>query len=158
MPTTKITKRTVDGAKADPARDTFIWDSDIPGFGMKVTKGGAKVYLLQYRMGGRGTPTRRYTIGRHGAPWTPEEARNEAVRLLGSCVTALTRWRRNAPVQRRQRDDRRGRDCRFLDRHASKNRSVNEVRRSLHLDVVPAWGERPITEITRRDIIHCWTA
>ncbi len=23
------------------------------------------------------------TIGRHGAPWTPEEARNEALRLLG---------------------------------------------------------------------------
>jgi integrase len=31
--------------------------------------------------------TRRYTIGRHGAPWTPDTAREEARRLLGEAVT-----------------------------------------------------------------------
>jgi integrase len=154
MPTTKITKRIVDGAKADPTRDTFIWDSDIPGFGLKITRGGAKVYLLQYRMGGRGTPTRRYTIGRHGAPWTPEEARNEAVRLLGLVrdgvdPMAQKRASATAPTMTTVADV----IAEFLERHASKNRSVNEVRRSLQRDVVPAWGDRPITDITRRDII-----
>jgi integrase len=154
MPTTKITKRIVDGAKADPARDTFIWDGDIPGFGLKITRGGAKVYLLQYRMGGRGTPTRRYTIGRHGAPWTPEEARNEAVRLLGLVrdrVDPMARKRASAtaPTITTVADV----IAEFLDRHASKNRSVKEIRRSLQRDVVPAWGDRPIAEITRRDII-----
>jgi integrase len=29
---------------------------------------------------------RRYTIGRHGAPWTPDSARDEARRLLGEIV------------------------------------------------------------------------
>jgi integrase len=154
MPTTKITKRTVDGAKADPARDTFIWDGDIPGFGLKVTKGGARVYLLQYRMGGRGTPTRRYTIGRHGAPWTPEEARTEAVRLLGLVrdgVDPMAQKRASATPPRMTTVA----DviAEFLERHASKNRSVNEIRRSLQRDVVPAWGGRQITDITRRDII-----
>jgi integrase len=30
--------------------------------------------------------TRRYTIGRHGAPWTPDAAREEARRLLGKAA------------------------------------------------------------------------
>jgi integrase len=33
-------------------------------------------------MGGGEAPTRRYTIGTHGSPWTPESARKEAERLL----------------------------------------------------------------------------
>jgi len=75
----KITKRTVDAAKPD-RRDTFIWDTEAKGFGLKVTPAGNKVYVLQYRFGGR---VNRYTIGRHGSPWTPNEARDEAGRLLG---------------------------------------------------------------------------
>lgn len=78
----KITKRTVDAARPG-RRDTFLWDTAIPGFGLKVTSAGRKVYVLQYRMGGRGTPVQRYTIGSHGAPWTPDKAREEAQRLLG---------------------------------------------------------------------------
>lgn len=38
--------------------------------------------MLQYRMGGRESKTRRYTIGSHGSPWTPATARAEAGRLL----------------------------------------------------------------------------
>jgi hypothetical protein len=75
MPT-KITKRTVDAIKANEA-DQFVWDADLKGFGLKVTTTGSKVYILQYRMGGRGAPTKRFTIGRHGA-LTPEQARKEA--------------------------------------------------------------------------------
>jgi hypothetical protein len=75
----KITKRTVDAVNPSGA-DQFLWDSDLKGFGLKVTAAGNKVYILQYRKGGRGTPTKRVTIGRHGA-LTPEQARKEAARL-----------------------------------------------------------------------------
>src|SRR6516162_8191638 len=79
---TKITKRAVDAAH--PSRtDQFLWDRDLKGFGLKVTPSGKKVYLLQYRKGGRGAPTKRVTIGRHGA-LTPEQARNQAARLSGA--------------------------------------------------------------------------
>jgi integrase len=47
-----------------------------------VTDKGAKSYLVQYRIGGRGSPTRRVTIGRHGSPWTPDSARSRAAELL----------------------------------------------------------------------------
>ena len=78
MSTTKITKRTVDAAQASD-RVIWIWDSEVRGFGLKVTLGGQKIYVVQYRTGGRETPMRRYTIGKHGSPWTPVTARQEAV-------------------------------------------------------------------------------
>src|SRR5438067_2558727 len=75
----KITKSSVTSA-APGAVDRFLWDTELAGFGMKVTPAGARVYVVQYRAGSR---LRRYTIGRHGSPWTPEAARREAARLLG---------------------------------------------------------------------------
>lgn len=77
----KLTKRTVDSL-GPSERDLFVWDTALKGFGLKVTPAGGKVYIVQYRMGGRGTATKRYTIGRHGSPWTAEGARTEAERLL----------------------------------------------------------------------------
>jgi len=81
MPAIRLSKRTVDGV-VPGARDQFFWDTVRKGFGLKVTPAGRRIYILQYRMGGRGTPTRRYKIGQHGSGWTPELAGQEAERLL----------------------------------------------------------------------------
>ncbi len=78
----KVTKRSVDSLRpsADGAPG-YLWDSTLPGFGARATAGGV-VFVLQYRRGGRGSPTRRVTIGRHGKV-TVEEARTLAKRMLG---------------------------------------------------------------------------
>lgn len=83
MPKAAITKRTVDAAK--PAeRDQFIWDTDVAGFGLKVTPAGGKVYVFQYRMARPGeaarTAAKRYTIGKHGK-LTADQARSRAREL-----------------------------------------------------------------------------
>jgi len=83
MATASITKRTVDAAK--PAtRDQFIWDDGVPGFGLKVTPAGSRVYVYQYRIARPGeaerTPAKRYTIGKHGK-LTPDQARKLAKEL-----------------------------------------------------------------------------
>jgi len=75
----KLTKRTVDALKSD-VWDQFIWDTEIPGFGCKVTPKGARIYILQYGRLGR---DHRVTIGRHGSDVTAEQARLEALRLRG---------------------------------------------------------------------------
>ena len=68
----RITKRTVDAAVPDAGRaDRFLWDGEVKGFGLRVKPSGIKSYVLKYRIGSR---TRRLTIGKHGSPWTPEEA------------------------------------------------------------------------------------
>ena len=81
MAIANITKRAVDAAKARKA-DSYLWDKELHGFGLKVTPAGSKVYLVQYQLGGRKGRTRRVTIGRHGEI-TPTFARAEAKRLLG---------------------------------------------------------------------------
>ncbi|MBZ9803461.1 tyrosine-type recombinase/integrase [Mesorhizobium sp. ES1-6] len=74
----RLTKRIVDAVAARGA-DYFLWDDELPGFGLRVFRSGKRSYLVQYRAAGR---TRRYTIGLHGV-WTPETARREARVLLG---------------------------------------------------------------------------
>ncbi len=75
----KITKSAVDALRAQD-KVQFAFDSDVTGFGIKVSTAGRKSYLVQYRINGR---KRRYFIGVHGSPWTPDKAREEAKRLLG---------------------------------------------------------------------------
>jgi len=53
----------------------------VAGFGARRRAGESVSYFVMYRTAeGR---QRRFTIGRHGAPWTPDTARMEARRLLG---------------------------------------------------------------------------
>nr|WP_010398840.1 integrase arm-type DNA-binding domain-containing protein [Paracoccus sp. TRP] len=74
----KLTKRIVDAADVRE-KDYFIWDDELPGFGLRVFTSGKRSYLIQYRAAGR---TRRFTIGLHGI-WTAETARQEAKVQLG---------------------------------------------------------------------------
>jgi integrase len=78
----KITKTSVDNAKSSE-RVWFMWDTELKGFGLKVTPAGNKIYIAQYRTGGRGSPTQRYTVGKHGT-FTPEQARKAAHSVLGN--------------------------------------------------------------------------
>lgn len=89
----KLTKRTVDAAGVRE-KDYFIWDDDLPGFGLRVFASGKRSYLVQYRAAGR---TRRYTIGLHGV-WTPETARQEAKVQLGRIAKG------DNPAEERQLD------------------------------------------------------
>lgn len=89
----KLTKRIVDAATSN-GRDYFIWDDELPGFGLRVFASGKRSYLIQYRAAGR---TRRYTIGLHGV-WTPETARQEAKVQLGRIAAG------DNPAEERQLD------------------------------------------------------
>jgi integrase len=64
-----------------------VWDTAVAGFGARRQQSPAVSYMLIYRtQEGR---QRWHTIGRHGAPWTPETARAEATRLLGKVVEGI---------------------------------------------------------------------
>ncbi len=89
----KLTKRIVDAAEVHE-KDYFLWDDELPGFGLRVFASGKRSYLIQYRAAGR---TRRYTIGLHGV-WTPETARQEAKVQLGRVA------RGDNPSEERQLD------------------------------------------------------
>ncbi|MYJ95851.1 MAG: tyrosine-type recombinase/integrase [Proteobacteria bacterium] len=72
-----ISGRTVDALPVGD-RETVFWDRDMAGFGVRVYPSGAKVYLVQVRVGGK---TKRVTIGRHGLV-SAEDARLAAAELI----------------------------------------------------------------------------
>ncbi len=105
----RLSKRIVDSISPGD-RDTFVWDAEVKGFGLKVTPAGRKVYVVQTRLNGH---LRRYTIGRHGSPWTPDMARNEALRLLAEVRQG------NDPARAKQTDL-----TAFNDRTSTLSRSL----------------------------------
>lgn len=80
MTKAKISVRAIEAVMPADA-PVFLWDIEKPGFGVKVTPAGKRVFILQYRLGGRGSKTVRYTIGPYGV-WTVAAAQKEAGRLL----------------------------------------------------------------------------
>src|SRR5262249_30313490 len=79
----RITKRVADGLKRC-ASEFAVWDSKLPGFGVRVRPSGAMSYVVVYRAGaGRGAPMRRFTIANVGKA-TPEAARKRAKAILGA--------------------------------------------------------------------------
>ena len=80
----KLTKRVVDQAAPDAKRVT-IWDSELPGYGLRIEPSGSKSFIVKYRAngGGRRAPQRFMTIGRFGV-LTPDEARRKAREVLGA--------------------------------------------------------------------------
>jgi integrase len=151
----KITKRTVD-ATLPGERDVFLWDTDLKGFGLKVSPAGSKVYLVQYRLGGREAPTQRYTIGKHGSPWTPDKAREEAERLLGRVANEVDPTKeRKAKLAAHRADAEAPTLAEFADRYIDeyakpykKPRTVEEDERNLRLHIKPTLGKLKLKDIT----------
>ncbi len=144
-------------------RDTTLWDSDVKGFGVRVRPCSAptpqgkirRTYILRYRPGasGRSAPQRTHTIGQHGSPWRPENAREEALRLLGAVKggadpAGQRAAYRGAPIVAELA-------ARFLSEHVEakrKARTAAEYRRLLDKIILPEIGSRRVVNVTRQDI------
>lgn len=169
MATGKITKATVDELKTG-AGDLFLWDDKLSGFGVKVTSAGAKVYILQYRIGGRGNPTRRYTIGKHGA-LTPERARKRARDLAYIVEQGIDPRHAEDDAKaakaetQRQADERTRLESelafsklapKFLDWYENikerRESSVSMARLVINRYLAPVLGDKPVPNITRADL------
>src|SRR6478672_7641403 len=77
----KLTKKVVEST-APRDRHYYIFDEELPGFGVRVLTSGRKSFLVQHRVGGRGGETRRLALGMFGVV-TAEEARKRAIAILG---------------------------------------------------------------------------
>ena len=144
----KITKRMVDQIKTDGA-DTFYWDADLPGFGVRVRGSGRKYYIVQYRADGR---VRRITLGRHGAIPT-ETARRRAMAAIseakGGGDPAAARDERRKAVTMKQLGKR------FLEEYVPnhcKPSTAYEYGRSVKFFIDPRIGRRKVQDIKRSDI------
>lgn len=154
----KLTKRTIDAAACPPGRkDVLLFDDELRGFALRVTKGGAKVFLFQYRAGGR---VRRKVIGEYGT-LTPAKARARAEELRGQILAG------GDPVEEARQSRRAADAAREQDRYTvrvlldewqqakqveRKGRSFAAARGALGKHLA-AWLDRPARSITAHEAI-----
>jgi site-specific recombinase XerD len=144
----KITKRTIDRVRPGP-KDFFVWDEEMPGFGVRVMPSGVRSYVVQYRKGSR---TRRTAFSRVGI-MTPEEARKHARELLvavdkGRDPAGEAEEHRRSPTVAALSE-------RFLAEHVAhrcKPSTQREYRRSVELFIKPNLGSYKIGDVERSNI------
>ncbi len=144
----KLTKRVVDALPLKSS-DYFEWDSELRGFGVRVSPKGAKTFMIQYRAGGR---TRRVKICRYGT-LAVDEARDRAKTLLGNVAggqnpaEAISKHR-GAPTV--------GEVCdRFLKDHVDvklKPSTARDYRTIIEAGIRPALGTYKIVDVARADV------
>jgi integrase len=151
----RITKRAVDALQPRvDGCEVVLWDSEISGFGVRLRRGEGKAYILKYRAGqGRAAPLRKLTIGKHGSPWTPDEARAEAKRLLA--LVAHGKDPAGAKAAAKAALTVAELAQRFLAEHAEAKRKTStarEYRRLLDHVILPALGTKRAADVTRQDV------
>jgi integrase len=157
MPRIKLTKSSID-ALPTPSSDRVYWDAGCPGFGVKVTPNGRRVFVVLYRTGGAGSKLRKYTIGPYGRV-TLHQARVAAqkvfaAKLEGRDLAAEKRESRRRVVADRVEDLLET----FIAQRVSQNRSAREISRLLRREAGRPWTGRSIHEITKRDVVEVISA
>lgn len=161
----RLSKRIVD--RLDPSgKERVVFDRDLPGFGLKITPSGRKVFLFQYRFPpGRAGKTRRVTIGDYGEGLTPEQARAMAARLRGRVAENVDPFEEERQAHREVHARREEASkasassmsiisANYLERHVKpRNRSWSQYERLFRLYILPTFGERRIDELRRADVV-----
>lgn len=82
MARAKLTRRTVEAA-VTTGKTYVVYDTELAGFGLRVTAAGSKAWIVEYRpgAGGRRVQKRRFSFG-SASVHTPDEARRTARDLL----------------------------------------------------------------------------
>ncbi len=156
-----LAKTTVTAAKPGAER-LYIWDRDLPGFGLRIEPSGVKSFVVKYRAdgGGRSAPQRMMTIGRFGS-LTAELARRQAKTILGGAAAGAERA---AELQAKRREfkmealiDLYEKEGCFIQRgtrqgEPMKPRTKKNTLARLRNHVVPLLGNKRITEINAGDI------
>jgi integrase len=127
----------------------IVWDSELKGFGLRVSAGMILSYLLDYRVNGR---QHRFAIGRH-PEWTADAARAEAAELkvkIGRGFDPLEQKQRAAtePTVLDLCKD-------YIERHCKVNNRPGSLRNNVQMVqgvVLPRLGKLRLSAVSRRDV------
>lgn len=139
----KLTKSVVESSILPEKGQTFLWDSEVRGFGVRFTP-SSRTYIVQGRVGG---VERRVSLGRHGV-LTVHEARNKALTVLSAMGNGVD------PVAEKKRATAYSLTLNELSeeyikaRHDLKPSSVADIKKHLQKSF-SSWADRPAVEITR---------
>ena len=145
-----ISRRTVNSLRVD--KDTVFWDSELPGFGVRVYPSGTRMYVVQTRTRGKST---RVTVGRHGV-LTPEEARRRAALI----VARVKAGEDPIPAPLAPKPDPGPTVSELTERYRvehlevrCKPSTVKTARAALQQHILPALGTLPLMEVEREKVM-----
>jgi len=136
----KLTQSVAENAPLSSDGQSFIRDSELAGFALRVTK-GTKSFVLEKRIHGQ---MRRVTIGRFGT-LTVDEARQQAALLATEISRGLV------PKSIRKKPSFGELADLYLERHVPGKRSGRNDRAVLR-NHLAGWRSRTLTEIRRDDV------
>jgi len=153
MPILKLGRRSVSGLPA-VTKPTIFYDSELTGFGVKVTPTGAQSWIVEYRPGegGRRVSKRRMVIGTP-ATLSPEKAREAAETLLaraklGEDPAAERGAARKAETVDELLDS-------FIEKHLEPKRKAGTIRLNrgyIKNHIRPALGKKKANAVTHSDV------
>ncbi|MEZ5817408.1 MAG: Arm DNA-binding domain-containing protein [Hyphomicrobiaceae bacterium] len=140
----------------NPKKRIELWDAKIPGFGLRVSPTGLKVFILVYRHNGK---SRRLALGRY--PFVAlAEARNRAIAALKELADGIDPAgdpeAEAAEAARIESYTFEKAVEAFVRLHCQRyNREVTarDTERILKNRFVSRWAKRDIREITRTDVL-----
>ena len=146
----KLTKRVIDALAAPPeGSETFIWDSQLKGFGVRLMPSGTGSYILKYRnQEGR---QRKLALARVGSI-TPDEARTIALMRLAEITKG------DDPSANRKAVQKAITMAEFCDIYLEdaadriKPSTLAMDRSRITVHVKPLIGSRKVTGITSEDL------
>src|SRR5258708_33995879 len=152
IPRLRLTKSVIDDLPV-LSKDKVYWDAGLPGFGVKVTPKGRKIFLVMYRVAGAGSRLRKYTIGPYGRV-TPAMARAQAQKIFAARLDGRDPAEEKKQSRRRLVVDRIDDLVEtFIQERVSQIRTARRITNLLRRDVIAHWGTKSIHEIKKRDVI-----
>ncbi len=147
MAITRLTAKLIEQAKPPEKGRLEYWDTSVTGLGLRITERGFKSWVIMYRIGGR---LRRMTLGPYPR-LSLAEARDQARINLANVIKG------NDPAEdkktaRKTKETVSSAVAEFVERYAKRNRTWPETQRIFDRMVLPRWGNRPLSEITRTDV------
>ncbi len=135
-----------------PSTDAVYWDTGLPGFGVKVTPKGRKVFIVMYRLAGAGSRLRKYTIGPYGRVTLPM-ARAQAQKIFAARLDGRDPAEEKKQSRRRLVIDRIDDLVEtYIREHVAQTGTWRTISNLLRRDVIAHWGTKSIHEIKNRDV------
>lgn len=143
----KITKSALQRATPPTQGQNIVRDDSLKGFGVRITAGGAKTFIVEKRIKGR---VRRIRIARY-PELTVEQARNEAQKLLGKIATGI-----DPVVEKHAKAIRNATlgevfEAYLKARKSLKPGTVHDYRRVMR-EAFLDWQQRPLRLITKKAV------